>query len=55
MLGKDLHLTAAGIEILREGKKLWAQAQKRFERAFGRERASELRAELGAVTASDLP
>jgi DNA-binding MarR family transcriptional regulator len=51
---KELHLTAAGTKRLETAAKGWAEAQKRFEAAFGRERASDLRALLRAVTESDL-
>jgi DNA-binding MarR family transcriptional regulator len=51
---KELRLTAAGRERLREGAKGWALAQARFESAFGSQRSLELRALLQAVAASDL-
>jgi DNA-binding MarR family transcriptional regulator len=51
---KELHLTDAGVERLRAASKAWAEAQARFESVFGRGRSSDLRAELRAVTASDL-
>ena len=51
---KELHLTKAGAGRVRAARKLWAQAQTRFEAAFGGERASILRNELRAVVASEL-
>jgi DNA-binding MarR family transcriptional regulator len=52
---KELRLTAAGAGRLRAARKLWNEAQQRFEAAFGTRRASTLRAELRAVVASELP
>jgi DNA-binding MarR family transcriptional regulator len=51
---KELHLTNAGAARLRAAVKTWAKAQTRFEIVFGGERASQLRALLRAVTASNL-
>jgi DNA-binding MarR family transcriptional regulator len=51
---KELHLTPAGAERLRAARKLWSEAQKRFEAVFGAGRALSLRRELRAVTASEL-
>ena len=51
---KELHLTKAGAERLASARRLWIGAQKRFEAAFGAERASNLRNELRAVTLSEL-
>jgi DNA-binding MarR family transcriptional regulator len=51
---KELHLTKAGAARLRAAEKAWAGAQARFESVFGNDRASDLRALLRAVTASDL-
>jgi DNA-binding MarR family transcriptional regulator len=51
---KELHLTKAGSERVRVARKLWSEAQKRFEATFGEERASNLRSELRAVAASEL-
>ncbi len=51
---KELHLTAAGIAALRAGLAGWAEAQRQFERAFGRQRTTALRALLHEVAASDL-
>src|SRR5258708_37759706 len=39
---KELHLTAAGIAALRAGLAGWAEAQRQFERAFGRQRTTAL-------------
>jgi len=51
---KELQLTGAGAARLHAASKAWAEAQTRFERSFGSKRASDLRAILRAVTASDL-
>jgi DNA-binding MarR family transcriptional regulator len=51
---KELHLTDAGAARLRAAFKAWTEAQKQFESVFGGRRASELRALLHAVTASEL-
>ncbi len=51
---KELHLTAAGGERLASARKLWIQAQKRFEESFGAARAARLRGELHAVTTSEV-
>jgi DNA-binding MarR family transcriptional regulator len=51
---KELHLTAAGAARVRAGIKLWATAQSRFDDSFGPERASELRALLRTLVATDL-
>jgi DNA-binding MarR family transcriptional regulator len=51
---KELQLTDAGAARLHAASKAWAKAQTRFERSFGSKRASDLRAILRAVTASDL-
>ncbi len=51
---KELNLTAAGAVRLRAGLKRWAEAQARFEAAFGARRSSDLRALLRAVSTSEL-
>ena len=51
---KELRVTEAGAERLRAAAKGWVEAQAQFEVAFGAERATELRALLHAVAASDL-
>jgi DNA-binding MarR family transcriptional regulator len=51
---KELQLTKTGAERLRAARKLWSEAQKRFEAVFGPERALNLRRELRAVTSSEL-
>jgi DNA-binding MarR family transcriptional regulator len=51
---KELHLTAAGAARVRAGVKAWADAQEQFEAVFGRKRASDMRALLRDVAASDL-
>ena len=50
---KELRLTDAGAARLQAASKAWAEAQTRFETSFGGKRASELRAILGTVTASN--
>jgi DNA-binding MarR family transcriptional regulator len=50
---KELRLTVAGAERLAAAREGWAEAQTRFEAAFGRERTSELRALLHALSASE--
>jgi DNA-binding MarR family transcriptional regulator len=51
---KILRLTKAGEARFRRAEKHWVEAQKRFERAYGGRRASQLRESLRAVIASDL-
>jgi DNA-binding MarR family transcriptional regulator len=51
---RELHLTAGGAARLRAAVKAWAEAQERFETVFGHERASDMRAMLRDVAASDL-
>src|SRR5215831_13572669 len=51
---KELHLTEAGAERLQRAARLWVEAQKEFEEAFGTVRASRLRTELRALVSSDL-
>ena len=51
---KELHLTKAGAERVRVARKLWNEAQARFEAAFGGDRAASLRNELRAVASSEL-
>jgi len=50
---KELHVTAAGDKRLQAAFKEWTQAQARFESAVGSGRASDLRALLRAVTATE--
>ena len=50
---KELHLTESGVARLRAGIKLWAEAQARFEAAFGGERSGELRDLLRMVVATN--
>jgi DNA-binding MarR family transcriptional regulator len=50
---KELHLTKAGEKRLQAGSEAWAQAQTRFERRFGAQRAADFRAMMRAVIASD--
>jgi DNA-binding MarR family transcriptional regulator len=51
---KALHLTDAGASRLRSAVPRWTAAQARFEESFEPARASELRALLAAVVASEL-
>jgi DNA-binding MarR family transcriptional regulator len=51
---KELHLTKAGAGRLRAARKLWSEAQTRFEAVFGAERAFRLRNELHAVASTEL-
>jgi DNA-binding MarR family transcriptional regulator len=51
---KELRLTEAGLARLRQARKAWAEAQARFEAAFGSKRSSELRSLLHAVSVSEL-
>jgi len=48
---KELRLTKAGESCFQAATEGWVKAQARFEKSFGRERASELRALLHAVVA----
>jgi DNA-binding MarR family transcriptional regulator len=50
---KELHLTKSGEKRLVAGREAWEQAQARFERRFGAQRAVDFRAMLRAVVASD--
>src|SRR6516165_7295758 len=50
---KELHVTKAGERRLQAGREAWAQAQARFDKGFGAQRAVNLRAMLGAVIAID--
>ena len=52
---KEIRLTDAGLERLREAREGWRQAQAQFAAAFGEERAAGLRALLREVSATDLP
>ena len=47
-----LRLTSAGEKRLQAARKLWSQAQDRFELNFGRTRSTEMRALMRAVVAS---
>jgi DNA-binding MarR family transcriptional regulator len=51
---RELHLTDAGLDRLRDAVKEWLRAQGRFEEIFGAKRTSELRALLQIVSASEL-
>ena len=52
---KELRVTEAGVERLREAREGWREAQAQFAAAFGEERAAGLRAFLREVSATDLP
>jgi len=51
---KVVHLTEVGAARLRAARAGWTQAQKNFETAFGRRRATQLRNLLHAVTETEL-
>ena len=51
---KELQLTEAGIKRVKAAYKGWQQAQARFARVFGEERAAGLRELLRAVSTADL-
>ncbi|HLH10547.1 MAG TPA: MarR family transcriptional regulator [Methylovirgula sp.] len=51
---KEVRLTKAGEKRFEEARKAWSVAQARFEGAYGTRRASDLRAMLRAVIASEL-
>jgi DNA-binding MarR family transcriptional regulator len=51
---KELRLTEAGEARFRAAMEGWADAQRRFEAAFGAARTAEMRALLHAVAATDL-
>ena len=51
---RDLELTGKGANRLRAARAGWLKAQKRFDAAFGDEKAAELRALLKSVVASEL-
>jgi DNA-binding MarR family transcriptional regulator len=50
---KELHVTPAGASRLLAAAKGWAEAQARFEAAFGARRASQLRSLLHAVSTTE--
>ena len=51
---KELHLTKKGAARLGPALERWAQAQKRVEAAYGKERTAQLRVLLHGVVASEL-
>ena len=51
---KELHLTRKGAARLSRAWPGWAEAQKRFEAAYGADRAAQLRSLLQGVVASEL-
>ncbi len=48
-----ISLTAHGVDVMKRAKPLWAKAEKRFERAFGAEKAASLRVTLKQVTTTE--
>lgn len=51
---KEIHVTPAGAECVRQGVKLWAEAQTKFEASFGAARTVNLRQLLRNLVATDL-
>ena len=51
---KELHLTRKGAARLGPAVERWVEAQKRFEAAYGKQRAVQLRSLLQGVVASEL-
>ena len=51
---KSLQMTRTGDARFRRAQKHWAEAQRRFEHAYGGRQASQLRENLRALVASDL-
>jgi DNA-binding MarR family transcriptional regulator len=51
---KELHLTRKGAARLGAALERWHEAQKRFESAYGRERAAQLRGLLHEMVTSEL-
>ena len=51
---KELHLTRKGAARLGPALERWTEAQKRFEAAYGKERAAQLRTMLQGVVGSEL-
>lgn len=51
---KLIELTPAGLERYRKAHPLWQGAQIRFEKAFGKRAAADLRGVLGAVAALEI-
>ncbi|HKP25524.1 MAG TPA: MarR family transcriptional regulator [Dongiaceae bacterium] len=51
---KEIRLSKDGVARLRAAAPAWAEAQSRFEEAFGRKRSANLRDILNEVVASDL-
>ena len=51
---KELHLTKKGAARLGPALERWAEAQKRFEAAYGKQRAAQLRAMLHGIVTSEL-
>jgi DNA-binding MarR family transcriptional regulator len=51
---KELGVTKAGIDRLRDAAKLWREAQEEFEEHFGARRAAALRELLGEVVSCEL-
>ena len=51
--GRRVALTEAGEERLAQSRVLWKQAQKRFEKAFGKDEAAELREALAKIASTE--
>src|SRR5260370_4847424 len=50
---REVSITQAGRELLVEARRLWRLAQRTFEKEIGREAATELRAVLNRVAATE--
>jgi DNA-binding MarR family transcriptional regulator len=50
---KELRLTGAGVARFHAGRKVWQEAQTRFEAAFGAKRAKELRTQLHTIATNE--
>ena len=50
---KRVALTPAGVNKLRQTKRLWREAQDQFEAAFGAKRAKEMREILASLSTSE--
>ena len=50
---RDLRLTEAGLARQRAGGNRWAEAQSRFEAAFGRKRAAKMRSLMREISECD--
>ena len=52
--GRVVSLTAAGVALMARARPLWAEAERRFEQAFGADEAQGLRATLRRVTTTEI-